>query len=246
MSTKRLYKIRTLLNGRCNVTEQVTFSGGSTDKLIPFNLYVWVIEGGEHPVLIDTGLVDVEGFNKGTAAYIIGGVTQRPDELPETMLSNAGIDPADVSHVLITHLHGDHCNNVGMYPNATVVVNRKGFLEGFPTNIGQGFMSALIPRWPDSLRLTGDEEILPGIRVFWIGGHSVCSQAIAVDTEQGTAVFTGDTCYMYENYTNDRPIGWATPEDCRRAMARIRMQADFIVPGHDPCVLEKHPGGIIG
>lgn len=243
---KPLYRIRTLLNGKCNVLEQVTFHGGSTEKVVPFNLYVWVIEGGPHPVLIDTGLVDVAGFSKGTAAYIPGGVQQRPEERPSEMLRIAGIDPADVSHVLITHLHGDHCNNIGMYPNATAVVTKRGFLSAFPQGIAKGFMAALIPHWPDSLHLAEDEEILPGIRVFWIGGHSICSQAIAVDTAQGTAVFTGDTCYMYENFESNRPIGWADPEDCLRAMDRIREEADFIVPAHDPRILERHPGGIIG
>lgn len=241
-----VYKIRTLLNGRCNVLEQVTFHGGSTERVVPFNLYVWVIEGGEHPVLIDTGLVDVEGFNKGTASYIPGGVVQRPEERPDVMLRNAGVDAGEVSHVILTHLHGDHANNIGMYPNATVVVSRRGFLGAFPDGISKDFMSALIPRWPRSLHLVEDEEILPGIRTFWIGGHSPCSQAIAVETAKGTVVFTGDTCYMYANIEEDRPIGWADVEECRRAMARIRAEAYIIIPGHDPLVLERHPGGNIG
>lgn len=246
MSAKPIYKIRTLLNGRCNVLEQVTFHGGSTEKTVPFNLYVWVIEGGEHPVLIDTGLVDVEGFSRGTAAYIPGGVVQLPDERPGPMLRKAGVDPNDVSHVILTHLHGDHANNIGMYPNATVVVTRRGFLEALPQGISKGFMSALIPRWPDSLHLAEDEEILPGIRVFWIGGHSICSQAIAVNTAIGTVVFGGDTIYMYENIEQNRPIGWADPDECLRAMERIRREADVIIPGHDPRILERYPDGVIG
>jgi len=51
-------------------------------------------------------------------------------------------------------------------------------------------MQALAERWPDSIRLAEDEEIMPGIRTFWLGCHSDCSQAIAVQTKRGIAVFT--------------------------------------------------------
>ena len=43
----------------------------------------------------------------------------------------------------------------------------------------------------DRLILADDEapEVLPGIDAFYIGGHTLCSQAFTVQTKQGLAVF---------------------------------------------------------
>jgi len=37
----------------------------------------------------------------------------------------------------------------------------------------------------------------------------IISQAIAVETEKGVAVFTGDVVYKYRNIEENIPIGWA-------------------------------------
>ncbi len=107
-------------------------------------------------------------------------------------------------------------------------------------------MQALARNWPHSLHLAEDEEILPGIHTFWLGCHSVCSQAIAVQTTCGTAVFTGDVVYKYRNIEADIPIGWADAGECLEAMKKIRTVADIVIPGHDPELLERFPEGTIG
>jgi N-acyl homoserine lactone hydrolase len=238
------YTIRILKNGQCRVRDYITYTNGGEDTSL-FYMYVWVIEGGDKPMLVDTGPKDVEGFNKGTAKYIPGGVQQEPHERTPELLAQAGIDPADVSHVFITHLHADHYDYFDLFPNARFVVNSRGFLESL-LGIKQNVIQALARRWPNSLRLAEDEEILPGISTFWLGCHSVCSQAIAVQTARGTAVFTGDVVYKYRNIEDNIPIGWADPEECLKAMAKIRDVADIVIPSHDPELLKRFPSGIIG
>jgi glyoxylase-like metal-dependent hydrolase (beta-lactamase superfamily II) len=207
-------------------------------------MYIYVIEGGEKPMLVDTGPRDVEGFNRGTAKYIPGGVRQEPQERTPQLLEQAGIDPADISHVFVTHLHADHYDYFDLFPNAQFVVNGRGFLESL-LGIKQNVMQALAQRWPQSLRLAEDEEILPGIRTFWLGCHSPCSHAIAVQTARGTAVFTGDVVYKYRNIEENIPIGWADADDCLKAMRKIRSAADIVIPGHDPELLNRFPDGVI-
>jgi len=55
----------------------------------------------------------------------------------------------------------------------------------------------------------------------------------------------GDVAYKYANIEQDLPTQNADERACRRAMAKIRSLAD-ILPAHDPLVLSRWPGGIIG
>lgn len=238
------YSIRILKNGECNVRDYITYTNGGEGTSL-FYLYIYAIEGGDKPMLIDTGPRDVEGFNRGTAKYIPGGVRQKPDERTPQLLANAGIDPDDVSHIFITHLHGDHYDYFDLFPNAKFVANKQGFLESL-TGIKRNVMQALAQRWPENLLLVEDEEVLPGISIFRLGCHSTCSQAIAVQTKNGTAVFTGDVVYKYRNIEENISIGWADADECLEVMERIREAADIVIPGHDPLLLDKFPGGVIG
>ena len=238
------WRIRILKNGECDVRDYITYADGG-EETSRFYLYVWVLEGGEAPILVETGPRDVEAFNRGVAQYIPGGIRQTPEERTPALLERAGIDPGEVSHVFVTHLHPDHYEYFDLFPNAQLVVNRRGFLESL-LGIRRHVMEALAARWPESLRLVEEEEVLPGIRTFWLGVHSVCSQGIAVETARGTAVFTGDVVYKYRNIEENRPIGWADPDASLAAMERIRSLAEIVVPAHDPALLERFPDGFIG
>jgi len=238
------YVIRALKVGQCEVRDYITFLDSESEQTSTFYLYIWLIEGGSKPIVVDTGPKNPQAFAQATKRYI-PSLTQRPEERTPELLRRNGIDPADVSHVIVTHLHGDHYDYFDAFPNAQLVVNKRGFLAGL-LGISRDVMIALAHRWPGSLRLVEDEQILPGIRTFWLGCHSVCSQAVAVQTALGTAVITGDVAYKYENIETDRIISCPDPDECRRALARIRQAADIILPAHDPLVLERWPGGVIG
>lgn len=241
------YVIHALKNGECNVRDYLTYGNTDSPATSRYNLYVWLIQGGERPIIIDPGIRDIESFNRMTEEYIPGGVRQKSEERTAELLRNLKIDPKDVPCVIVTHLHPDHYERYDLFTNARLVVNRKGFLQNL-LNIKKHVMKALVANWPNSLHLAKDEEeILPGIRVFWVGGHSICSQAIAIETNIGRAVITGDVVFKYRNIEENIPIGLPySTEQCIAAMERIRREADIILPGHDPDILKRHPKGIIG
>ncbi|HPU26030.1 MAG TPA: N-acyl homoserine lactonase family protein [Phycisphaerae bacterium] len=238
------YTIRAIKVGECQVRDCITFQGGPAEKTSTFYLYVWVIEGGNQPIVVDTGPRDPEGFSRGTAAYIPGGVKQLPEERTPEALARHGIDPADVSHVIVTHLHGDHYDYFDAFENAKLVVNRREYEEG-QAGLAESVRQALARR-PDALMLVGDEEIVPGIRTFRVGCHTNGSQAVLVQTHMGPAVLTGDAVYLYENIETNRPTQSPDSNACIDAMQRIREAADIILPAHDPLTLVRWPGGIIG
>jgi glyoxylase-like metal-dependent hydrolase (beta-lactamase superfamily II) len=245
------YTIRTIKVGECQVRDYITFQDSDGQQTSTFFLYVWVLEGGPRPILIDTGPKYPEEFSKATAAYIPGGVKQLPEERTPEALRRHGIDPAAVSHVIVTHLHPDHYDFFDAFPNARFVVNRREYEETSRgaaderSHVAKDVREALAKR-PDALQLVEDEQIVPGVRVFPLGCHSTGSQGILVQTHLGPAVFTGDVVYKYENIEKDRPTRSPDPAACRAAMAKIRSLADIVIPGHDPLTLTRWPGGLIG
>jgi glyoxylase-like metal-dependent hydrolase (beta-lactamase superfamily II) len=243
-----MYKIYALKTGSCNVRADVAFHGGSTDKVYPFFLYIWLIEGAEKPILVDTGPRDIEGFNRATAEYIPGGIVQNPGEDTVSLLKSKGLLPEDIGYVILTHFHPDHCSNLYLFPQAQILFTKKVFCEHFPDKLPVEVVEHIKRNWERSTRLVDDnEEVLPGLKLFWVGGHSPCSQAILVATKLGNVVLTGDAVYLYKNFEENIPIGWTDPAESLAAFERIRKAgAQIILPGHDPQVLERFPGGVIG
>lgn len=230
------YHIRALKNGQCGCKDYITFGDLWSEDIRTYFLYIWVIEGGEKPIIVDTGPRDIEGFNTATQEYIPIGVTQEPDETTLGAMAKAGIDPNDVGYVFITHLHGDHFTNYYLFPNAKVVVNKNAFdgkIENAPEDLR------------DRLIFAGDEEVLSGISTFFLGVHSHDSQGIAIDTEKGRVVLSGDVAYMFENIEKNRPIRCEHPEESLETLKILRSKGDIILPGHDPLILERYPDGVV-
>lgn len=244
------YTLRTIKVGECRVRDYITFQdvGTEIEKTSTYYLYIWVIEGGPKPIVIETGPKYPEEFGKSTAKYIPGGIKQLPSERTIEALKRNGIDPADVSHVIVTHLHADHYDYFDAFVNAKFVVNEreyKDMTEG-RDRIAPDVRKALDAR-PGALTLIGDnEEIVPGIRGIRLGCHTPGSQGILVRTWMGPVLLTGDVVYKYENIEKNRPTRSPDPQVCLDAMEKIRSLADIVVPAHDPLTLDRWPGGVIG
>ena len=255
------YKIQVLKVGgvkNAPLSEMLFMRGWG--EYIDLNVYVWVILGADKPVIVDTGIKDINlltgrsGKPEDSSGFEIHKWMQSPEEKTENALRSIGIDPTDVSHVIVTHLHYDHFSNISLFPNAKIVVSRKGLREAVaPKHVeigGQVPKDALcdLLRRPSNLiqLIDDEEEILPDINVFWIGGHTPADQAVSIKTSKGKAVITSDTVFLYRNIEENIPIGYFyNLEECYDAMKRIRNEADIILPTHDPEVLLRHPKGRI-
>jgi glyoxylase-like metal-dependent hydrolase (beta-lactamase superfamily II) len=221
-------------------------------------LYFWIIDDGNKNILVDTGIRDVDEINslvepdfgeKGKFRM------SRDKENIIKLLKERGVDPSNVKYVILTHLHYDHASNVKLFPNAQIVVSKKGFINTISCEFPEMVPHPLFPRdvlaylvneARDRLILVEDEEITDGISVFWVGGHTMCSQAVRIKTKNGIAILTGDTVFFYENIEKNIPVGLnVNLKECYAAMKRIRKEADIIMPSHDPKVLERYPTGVI-
>ena len=101
-------------------------------------------------------------------------------------LKKLGIDPASITHAVISHEHGDHINGIyRLYSlNPSMVVY---FLDAFPD---EAFKRAdavgMKPR-----RVTGPVEIVPGIYSTGLVEGRPPEQALIVETSKGLVLITG-------------------------------------------------------
>lgn len=245
------YTIRAYRTAELVLRGNHAFDGGNRNEPWPYVMFVWIITGGDKPIVVDTGPKDIDEINRGLGDMCIEPVVQREGEDIRAILARAHVDPADVSHVFFTHMHYDHVSNIDVFPNAYIVVDHHGYEEAL-RRLERGLCwvpgEVIFPmrdQWQDRLILVEDQEVLPGIRAFHVGGHTPCSMAISVQTAQGKAIITGDVVSLYENIERDIPIGvYENRDEVMAAMRRIRDEADIILPSHDPKVLERFPRGI--
>ncbi|MGQ9523750.1 MAG: N-acyl homoserine lactonase family protein [Armatimonadota bacterium] len=248
-----MYRIRALSNGRCVIAGHHAFLDGRPDERYEYGLFLWLIEGGLRPVLVDAGLKNVDEMNRGAAHVLAEPIIQKPHEITRAQLAAHGLQPEDVGAVIITHLHFDHVDELDAYTNAQIFVSKRGLeaATAFPGWQGSWAphktLQGLTADWRNRTQAVDDCEILPGIRVMWIGGHTQCSQAVIVGTSLGDVALAGDTVSLFSNIERDIPVGVAQDyERCRAAMRWLREAADVVIPSHDPDVLRRFPGGVIG
>ena len=167
----------------------------------------WLILGGEKKVLVDTGPSDPEW-----ASLHHRPLAKSSSQEIKNALNKYGLRPDDIEVVIFTHLHWDHCFNLEHFPKATFWVQKTELqyaVAPLPTayRTYEAGVPGVQPPWMKvfgSLKLAdGDQEILPGIRVLYLPGHSPGSQGVVVDTGAGQWLIAGDNVPLYENCDGD-------------------------------------------
>jgi glyoxylase-like metal-dependent hydrolase (beta-lactamase superfamily II) len=225
------------------------------------NLLIYLIRGEGHNILINTGPPqDLTAINKawvGFFGYPEARIVRTEDQLPQNILRSQGLTPEDITTVIVTPLQAYATANIPMFRNATIAMSRRGWIEDFQAP----YFHLHVPRhlrippevnnylqnegW-DRVRLLADEEQLqPGIRVFWAGVHHRSSIAVAVDTNKGTVIIT-DAFFKYGNIESGRYLGvMESMMEADATWKRIRKEADICASIYDPEVFVRHPGGIL-
>jgi glyoxylase-like metal-dependent hydrolase (beta-lactamase superfamily II) len=223
--------------------------GAPPDERMDVALVVWLIRGGGRTVLFDSGFHRQPWLERFKVTEFV-----RPDEAVRL----AGVEPAAVTDVVISHAHWDHLGGIDLFSNASVWIQKAEFEYytgaawqegGRKGGIDVEDLVELVRRnAAGKLRLVDgdDREILPGIRVFTGARHTYASQYLRVAGER-PFVLASDNCYLYRNLDTRAPVATFTPEDRPANLAAFeRMIAlagakERVVPGHDPLLFERFP-----
>ncbi len=208
--------------------------------------FVWVAVNDRGTVVVDTGFSAEVARRRGREFL----------RCPAEALRILDVEPAEVKHVVLSHMHYDHVGNVASFPAATLWMQAAelAFYTGpyahyprFSRSIEvEDVLTLVRANYAGRLRLIeGERELVPGLTAYWVGGHTAGQQVVRVQTARGNLVLATDAAHYYEEIEQERPF--PTLHDLPgmyRAYVRVNELADspeHVIPGHDPLVMERYP-----
>ncbi len=181
-----------------DVKGAMTKAGLSPD-FVSISGTVSVVKNGGKTILCDAG----------TGGYAPGWAS---GNMPANMKA-AGIDPAKIDTVLISHCHPDHIfglmekdTNAQIYPNAEIVISDVEY--AFWTNPAvidklpearKGLarrIQATFPTWKNIRQVTGAADVAPGMKFVVAPGHTPGHRGFILSSGSGSLMLSNDTMYV--------------------------------------------------
>ena len=203
-----------------------------TDNFLPADNVVLeqnalVVNTGRNLILFDTGMGTAKAFGPTTG------------KLFDNMRS-AGIDPAQIDAVCITHAHIDHCwalmsdDNKPNFPNAKIYISKADFdfwtdeaklsEPGFMKDFIAGARRHLLPMRDKIVFVEDGKEIVPTVTAIATPGHTVGHMAYVISLGGQSLMFTGDICHHQVLLLQRPRLEFAFDTDPKQAVAsRVRV-----------------------
>ncbi len=203
------------------------------DTFEPFPVHAWLIQHPDGFILVDTGVgvgneVIDEWYHPRTTPLLdaIGG---------------AGVAPSDIAGVVVSHLHFDHCGQLGAL-TASVYV-QAAELEAAQA---PGYT---VPDWAaipeERLRLVhGDLELAEGVSLLSTPGHSPGHQSVLVEAAGESVVIAAQCAFRAAELRSGEPVasnchGETWEVAARDSLERVRALAPVTAHlSHDPEIVE--------
>ena len=222
-----------------------------------------LVETNDRKILIDNGIGNKQD-DKFLSHYYLNG-----DDTLEGSLQKAGLKPDDITDMILTHMHFDHCggsirwnaNKTGFelaFPNATYWTSKKQYMWATQPNRREkaSFLKENILPIEESghLKLIEDEgEYIPGISFKMYHGHTDGQVIPHIRVNGKTVVFMADLMPS----TAHVPMPWIMAYDTRPLQTlkdRERFYKEAIEQNyilffehdlyHEACTLHDTPKGI--
>jgi len=229
-----------------------TFLGGAGgDALTPFAYQAFLLRGPLGWVAFDTGADEAACARYGKT-FVQG--------LPRA-LQLLGIDPAEVRHVIQTHLHWDHAGQPDLFPAATFHMQARemAYVTGPAMHhavLRAGYQVAEIAAHvallhAGRMRLyDGEVALAPGLTLHHAGGHTDGLQFARLRTRRGWMVLAGDVVTTRAHL--ERRVPFPALYHVGDALAgfdtclALADAPELVIPAHDPWVAEAHPAACAG
>jgi len=187
------------------------------NNIIPIVLRCLLVDLGERKILIESGV----GNHYPEKVRRNNGHSQT--DILEQSLAEKGYNPEDITDVLFTHLHWDHCNGAVLnesgklklqFPNAKHWCSKKQWEHSKISNIRE--RAAYYPEIINFLKAEGNMqlvdsncELFPGISVRMFDGHTPGQMIPFINTGEKTYVYMADLVPTAANI----PIVWLASYD---------------------------------
>ena len=226
--------------------------GQNQGKKLPCPIIAFLLKSKSATILVDTG----PGTPELMAARRHPAVTQTEDEQLLNALKKQGVTPDNIDFVINTHLHYDHCYGNIHFTRQPIYLQKKEWIyamDPLPTHWLQ-YESHYAGMFPPFLRdidklnmvlVDGKVELIPGISLVPLPGHTPGMQGVLVSTNEGNRFIVSDAIPIYENWENYNPrLPSAIMTSLVDYFATIKVIESYdcpIIPGHDARVFELYP-----
>jgi glyoxylase-like metal-dependent hydrolase (beta-lactamase superfamily II) len=218
-------------NASVEDTKAALASAGLSTDFVSIPLTVVVLKVGDRLMMVDSGS---------------GGQWQPTAGKLAANMAAAGIDPAKIGTILVSHFHPDHIfglmqkgTNAPTFPNAELIVSateynwwtEPGRVEKLPearkplgTRINTAF-----PGWKNFTLVEGEKEVAPGIRLVNAPGHTPGHAAFHVSSGNQQLMISNDTAYVPALVAPHPDWQGAYDQDGPRAVESRRKLLDRVI-----------------
>jgi len=228
--------------------ESVWTPGENVGRSIEFSSTCWLIKHGSEWLLWDTGVPESAHNDPRGWSTLPKLIVYHLDKTLTDQLAEIGLKPRDIARVAISHTHGDHIGNVGLFPNSTILMQQAEYSwinsgNGPNDNVNQLMALArkLLGTPKDLQLIDGDTDVFGDGSATLVStpGHTPGSQSLLVHLKNsGFIILSGDVVHSEENFernivpslNTDKAESIASMEKIRQLIATYK--AKFFI-NHD-------------
>ncbi|MDJ0920838.1 MAG: N-acyl homoserine lactonase family protein [Henriciella sp.] len=154
------------------------------------DVFAFLVKSEDHVILIDTGIGDDNEFIEATF--------QPNRRSIEHELSRYDVAPENITHIVNSHLHFDHCGNNRLFPQAKCLVQADELAvassENYTVRAWFDFQGARLEV------LDGDHQLTPDVSIVKTPGHTPGHQSVIVNTAAGPEIIAAQVALNTEEY----------------------------------------------
>jgi N-acyl homoserine lactone hydrolase len=190
--------------------ESVWTPGENVGRSIEFSSTCWLIKHGGDWLLWDTGVPESTLNDPRGWSTLPKLIVYHLDRSLTDQLTEIGLKPGDIGRVAISHTHGDHIGNMGLFPNAAVLMQRAEYTwihspDGANDNVNQLMALArkLLGTPKNLLLIDGDTDVFGdgSVTLFSTPGHTPGHQSLLVHLKKsGFIILSGDVAHLEQNF----------------------------------------------
>lgn len=164
-------------------------------------------------------------------------------------LAALGVDVDDITWLVNSHLHFDHCGGNDAIPNAPIVVQKQELAAAKDPDIAGriGFFNQDWDHGHDFVLADGEYDIFGDGSVVCIPtpGHTPGHQSLQVTSDEGVVVLTGDACYLRKTIEDMHLPALAFSReqmlDSLKRLKQLEQRGARLIYGHDPELWQTLP-----
>jgi N-acyl homoserine lactone hydrolase len=246
-----IHRLFVLLCGFEVLPKSVSTRGRGARFILSEPVCTYLLDTDSGWVLLDAGInpENIDDQARCRTLFLERGMTApivRKAHRLETQLADIGIGYSDIQHVILSHLHYDHCGYLSHLLHARISVQRREYEAAFAPTIPIAYIRGDYDdqrvRW--DLR-DGDWEAMAGLSLLDTRGHTAGHQSAMVQLpDSGPIVLPFDAGDLQENFDDEVIPGECCDDAAALSSLRRlkRLQAEHgarMLLFHDPVAIQR-------